>query len=278
VSQIVIVGFGRVGQANAIALCMAGYSVCYHDIAEPDRHYLTRYAETYRRIPRIQHLYDQDSVDSSYIVCIGDKVSSDGEQDITDISSVLDDLKNTEGQVILRSTLLPDKLLMLPFDYYVPEFLRTRSAVEDSVSPSSVVIGRNCPGELPSFLERWCAGARKVFIGTPVEAALIKYLSNLWNAARVAFVNEVGSAIGGPAIVDNFDRISRMIDFAFEKAPYLHYGKAYGGECLPKDLRAFSRWANDAGNSMPLLAGICASNEQHASLDDHSQLPEWFSE
>ena len=220
---------------------------------------------------------DEDSDRTYYIVCIGDRVSIDGDQDVIAIETVLNSLKDARGRVILRSTILPSRLSSLRFHYYVPEFLRERCAVEDCLNPSWVVIGRNCDGELPVFLEKWIARANKVFIGNPSEAAYIKYLSNIWNAVRIAFVNEFGAAIGAPSAADNLPQINRIINFVFGETAYLRFGRAYGGPCLPKDVRAFLKSCVDDGNTMALLKGVCAANTHHALRTDHSALPEWFS-
>jgi GDP-mannose 6-dehydrogenase len=275
--KIVIVGYGRVGQANALALSIMGYSVFYYDAREPKRHYLTTHAAVYNRVTPITDIRTHDSARTIYIVCIGDNVSIDGEQDISEIKASLADLKSVQGQVILRSTILPDRLSKLSFHYYVPEFMREKRAVDDCLNPAWMVVGRNCADKLPRFLETWLSGARKVFVGSPSEAAFIKYLSNLWNATRIAFVNEIGSVVGAPVVSDNLDKINRVIDFVFEGGAYLRYGNAFGGTCLPKDIRAFLKWCHDKGSATMVLDGVSAANAVHYSRRDHARLPEWFS-
>jgi len=275
---IVIIGFGRVGQANALALSLMGYSVHYYDIQEPYRHYLNSYASVYERITALPYARAQDNDRTSYVVCVDDDLSTNGEQDTSRIQKVLEDLRDTVGRVILRSTVLPDRVEGLRCHYYVPEFLHEKSAVKDCLNPAWMVIGRNCDGELPKFLETWTRRASKVFIGSPREASFIKYLSNMWNATRVAFVNEFGSAVGSPFLTKNLSQINRVIDFILENDTYLRYGRAFGGRCLPKDVRAFLKYCNDAGIAMHLLSGACQANAHHRSRPDHELLPEWFSE
>jgi UDP-glucose 6-dehydrogenase len=278
VEKIVIVGFGQVGQANALALCRMGFQTSYYDPSGPRRHPSGPYASDYDRIASLSHLRAQDDPDTCYIVCIADKVSAEGKQDISDIAATLDELRGAQGQVILRSTILPDLLKPLPFDLYLPEFLREKTAVEDATNPSWVVIGRRSKRAFPEFIESWVRQAKRVFVGSPAEAAYIKYLSNIWNATRIAFVNEFGSSIVSPDLGAGLPEINRIVDFVMENKPYQRYGRAFDGRCLPKDTLAYLRWAQDNGCSMDMLAGMWAANNRHRLKPEHASLPEWFSD
>src|SRR3990167_1521050 len=241
--NIVVVGFGWVGQANALALRRMGYPVFYYDIVPPVLRYAKDNAGLYGEISPLQNILERDSQNTWYIVSIGDRVKEDGTQDITLIKKALESLKPARSRVILRSTVLPQNLKALDFDFYVPEFLHERHAVEECLNPHYFVLGRKDASLAePSFLSAWQLHARKVFKGTPEQASYIKYLSNLWNATRVAFINEFG----------DLTRDEAVIDFVFEKKNYLRYGQAFGGHCLPKDLFAFwSAHATNKYNSMP---------------------------
>ncbi|MEK7084202.1 MAG: hypothetical protein AAB932_03145, partial [Patescibacteria group bacterium] len=275
--QIVIVGYGWVGQANALSLRRMGYDVRYYDVVTPRLHYVDKYQELYQQIPAIETLRSCDSPDTWYIICIGDRVSMDGEQDISLISGALESLRGVQGKVILRSTVLPSLLPSLPFDIYVPEFLHEVRAVEESFNPYYTVIGLRRDMALPSFLEEWKRRARKVFVGTPTEASHIKYLSNIWNAVRIAFVNEFGNTIALPITDEVRQQTERIIDFVFEKKSYVRYGQAFGGHCLPKDLRAYTRMSA-ARIPVPLLTGVGAANAYHESVvEKYHTLSQWFS-
>lgn len=275
--KIVVVGFGWVGQANALALARMGYAVGFYDIITPKFHYQDTYASVYKKIITLKELTEWDNNNTWYIVCIGDRVSEEGRQDISLIEKALESLRKVKGKVILRSTVLPDYLAKLPFDMYVPEFLHELYAVEECLSPYYFVIGNRMAMAVPSFLAAWQSRAVKIFIGTPEEAAHIKYLSNIWNALRIAFVNEFGDSMGLPTTDAERQKNERVIDFFFEKKSYLRYGKTFDGHCLPKDMRAY-RASKAAKLSIPLLTAIYESNKFHQKIEDqYATLPTWFS-
>jgi UDP-glucose 6-dehydrogenase len=276
--RYVIIGFGWVGQATALALHSMGYEVNYFDPIEPPRHY-ARYADLYGSVRRLEGPLSADSEHTWYIVCVADRVSPEGVQDISSIKKALDALEGSLGGVILRSTVLPDLLKDLRFDYYVPEFMHEKRAVEECLEPYFFVIGSSQTRAEPSVFMPWRAAARKVFEGTPREAAFIKYLSNIWNALRIAFVNEFGDAVREPASKEAITDTAKIIDFIFDGHGYLRYGRAFGGHCLPKDSRAFARWRADKGQPVPLIEGMSKSNARHEVLEKKfTMLPEWFSD
>ncbi len=274
----VIVGFGWVGQANALALKMMGCDVSYFDPGEPPHHY-TEHTNVYSSIKRLSKVTEVDGEHTFYLVCVGDRVSEDGVQDISSIEKALSSLTGVRGAVILRSTIIPETLERLSFDFYMPEFLHEKKAVEECLHPYFFVLGRGISTKKePSVFSVWRTRARKSFDGTPREASYIKYLSNLWNAVRIAFVNEFGDAIGRPTDKKKLNEIEDILAFLFDNRGYLRYGRSFGGHCLPKDTRAFMAWYGK-NSPMPLLHGTYESNTQHAKLEKELPLiPEWFSE
>ncbi len=278
--QIVIVGFGWVGQANALALRLMGYSVSYFDPGTPPLHYEKKYKDTYAELKRISRVTEKDSPKTVYVVCVGDRVSEEGVQDISLIVSALNSLKGTKGRVVLRSTIIPATLKSLDFDFYVPEFLHEKKAVEECITPYYFVIGRDTPNILePNFFGEWEKRALRTFRGTPKEASHIKYLSNLWNALRIAFVNEYGSTTTEPSSKEAVEEIEHIIGYLFEDKPYLRYGRSFGGHCLPKDTRAYAHWQESEGKNVPLIKSMLASNALHIEREKKfSNLTEWFSE
>ncbi|MDO8562020.1 MAG: hypothetical protein Q7S05_04320 [bacterium] len=277
--EMVVVGFGWVGQANALALKILGYNVSYFDPGEPPHHY-SEHAKVYDAIPKLAGVKSKDSEKTWYIICVGDRVSERGVQDISNIKRALDSLNGVQGGIILRSTILPDLLQDLTFDYYMPEFLHEKKAVEECLQPYLFVLGSK-PGarKEPSVFALWRSQARKDWSGTPREASLIKYLSNLWNALRIAFVNEFGNSIGRPSSKEELARISGIIDFLFDHRDYMRYGKGFSGHCLPKDTRAFATWYGTQKPGVPLVAGMYESNARHQEMEkDLPLLPEWYSE
>ena len=288
--KIVIVGFGWVGQANALALVKMGYPVFYYDIAQKIEPLYQGYVVEYARIKRLGAVSDEDGENACYVVCVKDGLTEDNRQDISALTRAVGSLANLSGKVVLRSTVLPQHLKTLRFDYYVPEFLHEKYAIEECLTPPHFVIGGKGFENMPTFLGEWESRAKKSFRGAPEEAAHIKYLSNIWNALRIAFVNEFGNVVY--ATTGRKESIDKVIDFLFEKKEYLRYGKAYGGHCLPKDVAAFTKTHGTGlhkdvvafakahgieGGIAPILHAIHQSNELHKSLQDHEKFPEWFS-
>ena len=274
--KIVVVGFGWVGQANALALVRMGFEVFYYDILAPKLHYADKYNALYEKIKALETLLQVDSQNTWYVVCIGDRVDEKGHQDISLIEKALESLRPAQGKIILRSTILPKYLKNLSFYVYLPEFLHEINAVEDCLNPFIFALGSREKITYSSFMEQWEKRAYKVFKGTPEEASYIKYLSNIWNSLRIAFVNEFGDSITLPENQQQREKIEHIVDFFFEKKGYLRYGKSFSGHCLPKDSRAFSVWKNEAAPS-PLLKAIGESNNLHKRIEEDYDLPQWFS-
>ena len=263
---MVVVGFGWVGQANALALTKLGHQVFYYDIAPPVLRYKDKYADVYGKINSLNNPLEVDGHDTWYLICVGDRVRTDGSQDTTLIENAFSGLAGARGQTILRSTILPPNLKTLKFSFYFPEFLHEIHAVEECLNPFYFVLGKRGNINEPSFLKDWQLRAKKVFKGTPEQASYIKYLSNIWNAARIAFVNEFGDLAQDEAVTD----------FVLGKKNYLRYGKAFGGHCLPKDTQAFYT-AHAAHGNTELMRSIYASNELHKKIESAANLQEWFS-
>lgn len=274
--KIVIIGFGWVGQANALALTRMGLEIFYYDVLAPKYHYSDKYQELYKKIKPLNSLLQVDSPDTWYIICIGDRVNEQGHQDISSIEKALQSLRPAQGKIILRSTVLPKYLEDLSFNIYLPEFLHEINAVEDCLNPFIFAVGSRKKITYPSFIEQWEKRAYKIFKGTPEEASYIKYLSNIWNSLRIAFVNEFGDSIALPKNKEQQEKTASIIDLLFDKKSYLRYGKAYSGHCLPKDTHAFLTWKEETGPS-PILRAIHESNNLHQQITDTYVLPQWFS-
>jgi GDP-mannose 6-dehydrogenase len=144
-----------------------------------------------------------------------------------------------------------------------PEFLREGSAVEDFYNPPKVVFGATDP-----VTEALC---RKMYPETikaptfyvkPDVAAMIKYADNCFHALKVTFGNEIGLicktlAVDSHAVMDVF-----CADLKLNISPkYLKPGFAYGGSCLPKDLRAICDKARETATPVPMLGGMLQSNK-----------------
>jgi len=262
--KVVIIGYGWVGQANALALSLMGHQVFYFDIAVPQKRY-SENGKTYEKIRALDNPLAEEGENTWYLVCVGDRVDEKGNQDIFSIKKALDSVKRAKGRVVLRSTVLPQHLKGLDFDFYIPEFLHEKHGAEECLKPYYFVVGSRQYSPKPDFLKNWEKRAGKVFEGTPEEASYIKYLSNLWNATRIAFVNEFGNAARQSEV--NPDNV---LNFLFENKNYLRYGKSFGGHCLPKDASAFS-----ASHNSNFFKAVLAANSEHREREQN--LSEWFS-
>lgn len=277
--KIVIVGYGWVGQANAIALTRMGYRVFFYDTAPtPTLHYLEDAVDSYGQIERAPSIGEVDGESTWFLVCVGDRVGENFEQDISLIKGATDQLKQVKGHVVLRSTVLPQKLSDLSFEMYLPEFLHEKNAIEECINPHFFVVGTREYTVLPSFMKEWERRAYRVFKGTPEEASYVKYLSNIWNSVRIAFVNEMGDSMHTPKTKEDVERVERVLDFVLERKSYLRYGQSFDGHCLPKDTRAFIGAHAKEGKNVDLVKGAYSSNTHHKTLQEqYKSLPEVYS-
>jgi GDP-mannose 6-dehydrogenase len=186
--------------------------------------------------------------------------------------------KDARHTVVIRSTVLPGTVhkAVIPtleeasgkrsgIDFGVcvnPEFLREGSAVKDFRCPPKTVIGEldKASGDI---LLKLYEGIKAPLIRTDLEtASMVKYLDNTWHALKIGFANEVGILCKSLGI----DSHQAMEIFCQDKVlnispAYLTPGFAFGGSCLPKDLRALSYEAKTRDLSLPILTSILPSNE-----------------
>jgi GDP-mannose 6-dehydrogenase len=143
-----------------------------------------------------------------------------------------------------------------------PEFLREGSAVDDFDNPPKIVIGENHAGAGDLLLEVYKKYDAPLFRTGLNEAEMIKYSDNLLHASKITFANEV-AAIARSAGVDA--RLVADVYCADTKSNisprYLRPGFAFGGSCLPKDLRAIMRYASLKSLQLPMLESLLQSNE-----------------
>ena len=151
------------------------------------------------------------------------------------------------------------------FGYAVnPEFLREAVAVADFSSPAKTVIGEldSESGDVVCSLYEGLPGL--TFRTTVRVAETVKYVDNAYHALKIAFANEIGAFCRA----QNLDSHEVMEIFACDSklnisTAYLRPGFAFGGSCLPKDLRALLYSARQADLQLPLLESVLPSNERH---------------
>ncbi len=145
-----------------------------------------------------------------------------------------------------------------------PEFLREGVAVADFFAPPKTVVGTSDPQTAAAVASIYKAVDENV-IFTSIEAAeMVKYADNVWHATKVAFGNEVGRLCKSLGI-DSHDVMDIFVkDKKLNLSPYyLKPGFAFGGSCLPKEVRAVSHIAKLQGVNLPLVDSLMATNDAH---------------
>jgi len=218
------------------------------------------------------------------LICVGTPSQSDGSlgdgqvmRVAAGIGEALRSKRRYHG-VVIRSTALPGTVDRIAqrvadasgktpgMDFGVaanPEFMREGSSIEDFQNPAYTVVGTADP-RLAAMLAEMYSGIDAPFyrIGTR-EAELLKYACNAFHAVKVTFANEIG-AIGKRLGIDSHKVMSILVEDTKlnTSSAYLSPGFAFGGSCLPKDLRAIVHEAKQLGLSTPMLSAVSVSNDE----------------
>jgi GDP-mannose 6-dehydrogenase len=144
---------------------------------------------------------------------------------------------------------------------FQPEFLREGSSVEDFFNPPRTVIGADSPRTARLLVRLWKPLRAPLFVTSCRTAELVKYLDNAFHALKIGFANEVG-ALAEKLGVDALELMRIFVtDRKLNISPaYLRPGFAFGGPCLPKDLRSLEAVAGETGVEVPLLSSVLVSN------------------
>jgi len=149
-----------------------------------------------------------------------------------------------------------------------PEFLREGTALEDFRTPPLTVIGHNHATDASGTIGLYAAIEAPLVCTSIRVAEMMKYASNAWHALKVCFANEIGNLckrldVDSHEVMDLFCRDEKLN----LSSCYLKPGFAFGGSCLPKDVRALEYRAKETDLELPLLHAILPSNRlqiQHA--------------
>lgn len=145
-----------------------------------------------------------------------------------------------------------------------PEFLREGSSIPDFFNPPRTVLGPSDPRTARRLIRMWKPVKAPIFVTSFKAAEILKYADNSFHALKVSFANEIGSlcrrfGISSEEVMGMF-----VQDTKLNISPlYLRPGFAFGGPCLPKDVRALERLARDNGLNLPLIRNILSSNARH---------------
>ena len=299
--KISVFGLGYVGTVSAGCLAASGHTVWGVDvnvdkvasinsgtapIVEPDISDFIAKALTQGLLKAtVSSAEGILNTDVSFI-CVGTPSHVNGSLDLTYLKRVCEDIgaalqnKKSSHTIVFRSTTLPGtteevaipilekhsgKTIGKGFHVcYNPEFLREGTSVKDYYHPPKIVIGERNGGE-GDVIEEIYAGIKAPTIRTSIRAAeMVKYSDNAFHALKVAYANEIGSmckslGIDSHVVMDIFCQDTKL---NLSKV-YLKPGFAFGGSCLPKDLRALSYQAKRADVEVPILNAILQSNAVH---------------
>jgi GDP-mannose 6-dehydrogenase len=299
--KISIFGLGYVGAVSLACLARDGHELTGVDIDAAKLDMLRRgqapivetgIQELTRSVMRSGRVTVTDSVrdaimatDVSFI-CVGTPARANGSQNLDAITRIAEQIgavltaKTTRHTIVVRSTVQPGSVegVIQPaleaasgrkagVDFslcFQPEFLREGTSIHDYDHPPMSIVGASDP--LGVAVLRGIFGHLPCeFRQTPIRTAeMLKYACNVFHALKVTFANEMGR-ICQAASVDPHEVMELLCtDRQLNISPaYLRPGFAFGGSCLPKDLKALVYLAKSADVEVPMLAGIMPSNAAH---------------
>ena len=292
--NIVVFGTGYVGCVSAACLASLGHRVTGIDrdpckvnsileghapFHEPGLEELIAANVAEGRLTATTALEEELAQATIILMCVGTPSLPRGDQDLSQLRRALFDIVSaSEGRerpftVVIRSTVAPGTcekivepiLADLPCSVVSnPEFLREGVAVSDFMAPGLLVVGGNDVHAVRQVAD--------MYSGLPVEAQIvslraaemIKYACNAFHAVKVGFANEIG-ALSGAMGVDASEVMAILGSDTKLNASvaYLKPGFAFGGSCLPKDLRALTFRARENHLEIPILSHTLASNSAH---------------
>lgn len=297
--SISVLGMGYVGCVSAACLARDGHNIIGVDISdvklkaissgkspihEPGLDELIRDAVKHGRLDVTHDVEEAVAKTDLSLVCVGTPSHANGGLDLRYVERVCQEIghalkKRAPGHVVvIRSTMLPGTManVVRPtlekasgqtdgahFSTAInPEFLREGTAIADYDHPPKIVIGTDT--DRPAEMLRLIYGkldAPLIVTSTKV-AEMVKYADNAWHALKIAFANEIGeiakrAGVDSHAVMDIF-----VQDKQLNISPvYLRPGFAFGGSCLPKDLRALIYFGRHNDLDLPLLNSALDSNE-----------------
>jgi GDP-mannose 6-dehydrogenase len=253
-------------------------------IIEPGlREMLSEYARTERVTATNDVKYAVLHTDVSF-VSVGTPSRKNGSLNLDYVQQACEQIGRALAQkqafhvVVARSTMLPGtvRTLVIPtlerasgkragVDFGVavnPEFLREGTAIYDFDNPPKTVIGATDQVSL-AMVKSIYEHLPAPMVETPIEVAeAVKYTDNAWHAVKVNFANEIGAicesvGVDGQAVMDVFCKDQKLnISTA-----YLRPGLAFGGSCLPKDVRALTHFAHTQDVDVPMLSSLLPANQ-----------------
>lgn len=302
-AHIAVLGLGYVGCVTAACLASLGHRVFGVD---RDRHKVREVKDGRAPFyePGLEDLVRENiqagrlSVSTSagaiagadiVLVCVGTPSEKNGNLGLHQLRRVVSEIaghlprRRKRLIVGIRSTVFPGTCEELVLPAFAnnsmvrvvahPEFLREGTAVRDFFEPSLLVVGGNDAAAVQAVADLYRPLGAKTALVSLRTAEMIKYACNAFHAVKINFANEIG-ALSEQVGVDGGEVMATLCQDVKlnSSAAYLKPGFAFGGSCLPKDLRALVYRAAHLDLKLPLLESAIPSNEQHLKRAIHSVL------
>mgnify|MGYP005837959935 CR=1 FL=1 len=300
-ARVSIFGLGYVGCVSAACLAKEGHEVVGVDVnpAKVDmlnqglativEHGIGELVADMRASGRLRATTDvANAVHATDVslVCVGTPSKPNGALDLTYVARVCEEIgaalrtKDARHTIIIRSTVLPGSTheVVVPtlerasgkragIDFGVgmnPEFLREGTSIEDFYDPPFTVVGTEDPATAEVVRTLYgTVNAPFHAVATGV-AEMLKYACNCFHGLKVAFANEIGNVAKGLGVDSHEVMRLFCLDRKLNVSPaYLKPGFAFGGSCLPKDLRGLTYRARTLDVETPVLSATLASNQLH---------------
>ncbi len=299
--KLAVFGLGYVGSVSAACFCKLGHEVigidinpvkvqmindCQSPVIEPGlTDLITKFVQE-GRLRATTNIEEAIAFADISLVCVGTPSLGNGQLNVEHVVSVFgqigEQLKNKEEYhvVALRSTMLPDAYMEQVIPELIkatgaelgekfgvcafPEFLREGTAIKDFFDPPKIVIGE-IDKKSGDMLEELNRGIEAPLFRCELQiASMVKYVDNSFHALKVDFANEI-SRICKPMAIDSYKVMEIFCsDEKLNMSPaYLKPGFAFGGSCLPKDVRALTHKAKHLDVEVPVLSNLLRSNEIH---------------
>ena len=296
--KVSVFGLGYVGSVSAASFAADGHEVVGVDvnadkvaavnagrspIVEPGLEEQLAQAVSAGRLRATTDTADAIAATEVSLLCVGTPSRKNGSLDLTYLERVASQIgeaianKSDYHVVVVRSTVLPGTTheVVIPalerasgkkygdgFGVSVnPEFLREGTALKDFRKPPLTLVGHNHAADASGTIALYQA-IDAPLISTSIRVAeMIKYTSNTWHALKVCFANEIGNVckrlgVDSHEVMDVFCRDEKL-----NLSPYyLKPGFAFGGSCLPKDVRALQYRAKELDVDLPVISSILPSN------------------
>jgi GDP-mannose 6-dehydrogenase len=297
--RVSVFGLGYVGCVSAASFAGDGHDVVGVDvnadkvaainegrspIVEPGLDELLSHCASQGRLRATTDTAEAVGDSEVSLLCVGTPSHKNGSLDLSYLENVSEQVgaalrnKSAYHVVVIRSTVLPGTThgVVIPalertsgktygdgFGVSVnPEFLREGTALKDFRKPPLTLVGHNHAADASGTIALYQA-IDAPLISTSIRVAeMMKYTSNTWHALKVCFANEIGNlckrvGVDSHEVMDIFCRDEKLNLSSY----YLKPGFAFGGSCLPKDVRALQYRAKELDVELPLISQILPSNK-----------------